>query len=35
VRDLALRVIFSRQRGEDYDPMEWIFDHHIVWEQRP
>lgn len=33
IRDLALQVIFSRQRGEDYDQMEWIFDHHIAWEQ--
>jgi 2-polyprenyl-6-methoxyphenol hydroxylase-like FAD-dependent oxidoreductase len=34
-RDLALRVIFSRQRGRDYDPMAWIFNHHIVWNHRP
>jgi len=33
-RDLALRVIFSRQRGANYDPMQWIFNHHIVWDRR-
>jgi 2-polyprenyl-6-methoxyphenol hydroxylase-like FAD-dependent oxidoreductase len=34
VRDLVLRMIFSRQRGENYDPLAWIFDHHIAWDRR-
>ncbi|WP_051710564.1 FAD-dependent monooxygenase [Andreprevotia chitinilytica] len=32
IRDLALRLIFSRQRSNRKDPMQWIFDHHVAWD---
>jgi len=33
VRDMMLRLMLRQQRGADRDPMAWVFDHRIVWEQ--
>ena len=33
VRDMMLRLMLRQQRGEDRDPMAWVFDHRIVWER--
>ena len=34
MRDLALRLIFSWQRGGKHASMDWISNHHIAWEQQ-
>ncbi len=35
VRDLMLRLIFSRMRAEGDSSMGWIFEHHVTWERMP